>query len=72
MQLALKDLSMDFERTLGAAPIVSGNQASDIEVKVDSSLTVPESWSIRITGSKVMIVGADDLGAIYGIYQFSK
>lgn len=72
VRLALKDLAGDFERTFENRSLVLLGKEGDVVVQIDSSLGKPESWTIRITESKVFISGADELGAIYGIYEFSK
>lgn len=70
--LALRDLAGDFERSFGKrAEILSGNNG-DIQLRIDPAMHVPESWTIRITQSRVQIDAADELGAIYGIYEFSR
>ena len=72
VHLALEDLQRDIAKVLGEKPqLVKGN-AAQIVIDLDASLQDPESYRVEITPDGIRIVGADQLGVIYGIYRFSR
>ena len=65
---ALADLRRDFQTVLGAEPSTAGPAL--IHIAIDPSLP-PETFALDIT-NRVQIRGGDELGAIYGIFEFSR
>lgn len=72
VKLALADLARDCREALGGAAAVREGQGCDIEARIDPSLPGPEAWRIEVSERAVKIAGSDELGAIYGVYQFSQ
>lgn len=69
---ALNDVAADFAKVLGQkGQLVEGEQGV-VVVRTDRALAQPESWRIEITSKGVLITGADPLGVIYGVYNFSQ
>lgn len=64
---ALVDLRRDFKDVLGVVPPTAENPS--IHISVDPQLAA-ETFVIDIT-DRVEIRGGDELGAIYGLYEFS-
>lgn len=72
VKLALADLARDCRQALGGEAAVCDAQGCDIQVSIDPSLAGPEAWRIEVADKAVKIAGSDELGAIYGVYQFSR
>lgn len=70
--LALNDLAQDLEKVLGTAPDVRDTPQADLRVGLDPTIGAAESYRIDVTDQGVVITGADERGAIYGIYRFSR
>ena len=72
IRLALNDLAADFAKVFGQmGQLVEGEQGA-VVVRTDHALPRPESWRIEITPKGALITGADTLGVIYGVYNFSQ
>lgn len=65
---ALVDLRRDFKDVLGAVP--ASSEKPTIQVLLDPQLPA-ETFVIEIT-DRVVIRGGGELGAIYGLYEFSR
>lgn len=82
--LAVKDLITDVRRVCGNAELTDDAALADILICSKDSrefssldggryaLNAAESFVYTIEEDKIRIYGADDLGAIYGIYTFSE
>ena len=71
VKLAVDDLASDLKKVLGVAPKVVDDEHANIVIRQDAALGRAESYRIDIKPSGVCITGADELGAIHGIYRFS-
>ncbi|RMD82488.1 MAG: hypothetical protein D6820_03615 [Lentisphaerae bacterium] len=73
---ALEDLIRDFRKVLNADVWENGTEESTLAnipcLKVGiQKKREPETFVIEVKGNEISIRGADELGAIYGIYDFS-
>jgi len=71
VELATLDVTADFARVFGD-PSESAKAAAELVVAVDSTLGAPESWRLRVSDGVIEIHGADVLGAVFGLYEFSR
>ncbi len=75
LRLALKDLRRDLlylSSKKDAFPIESAPaRAGAVCVRIDPSVGGIEAWQIEVLSDRVLIVGSDVLGAVFGIYAFS-
>ncbi len=87
VRLAANDLADDFQKVFGIRPKIAGQAGSDrsdaATVLIGEAAMLPrdrrpaqagapESFSIAVSGSDLVLAGADMRGAIYAIYQFSQ
>ena len=72
VRAALNDLARDCRKVLGGPATVREGREGDFVVRIDPSVAGPEGWRIETGESGVRITGSDELGVIYGIYQFSQ
>lgn len=68
VEAALADLRRDFKTVLGSGP--SSTAPALIRISIDRTLP-PETFMLEVA-DRVQIRGGDELGAIYGIYEFSR
>lgn len=69
--LAAADVARDLGVVLGTPGVVSQDQGV-ITVAIEPGAAAAEGYRITIGDGGVAIVGADELGAIYGLYRFSQ
>ncbi len=73
VSMAAADLVSDCQRVLGVAAVAAPTGPADIRLGIDAGeLTAPETWRIDVRQDEVHIDGADELGLIFGIYEFSR
>lgn len=72
VQAAVADLGRDLEWVLGDPSRITAEAKGQIVIRHDPSLGKRESWRIEVTPQCVGIRGADELGVIYGVYEFSR
>ncbi|MFO8015119.1 MAG: hypothetical protein R6X20_17680 [Phycisphaerae bacterium] len=73
VRLAAEDVARDLGWVLGeAGTFVEARGEAQIRVRVDPAVGSAEAYRITVTPAAVTIVGADALGAIYGLYAFSR
>lgn len=69
VRLAAADLQRDLRRLSGQPDGFGFSKHGKIVVSIEAG--EPESYSVEV-GDTVSIVGGDELGAVYGIYAFSR
>ncbi|MDA3872570.1 MAG: glycosyl hydrolase 115 family protein [Kiritimatiellae bacterium] len=68
---ALEDLHRDVEKVLGQRPGDASTEPAWLTVSLDKELA-PETFVVEVGGDeRIRIQGADELGAVYGIYEVS-
>jgi hypothetical protein len=72
IDFAANDLATDFGKVLGKPARVSRGTNGVVAIRIDPTLMTPESWRIEIAPAGIVISAADNLGAIFGIYEFSE
>lgn len=73
VKLAVADLAADFERVLGVAgKVVEPEESADVVIRIDPDLVGTERWICDVSRGQVTITGSEPLGAIYGVYEFSR
>lgn len=69
---AAQDLARDFTWILQEPARIAESGAGVVRIEIDTALNDAEAWRIDVTPVGVVIRGADTLGAVFGIYQFSR
>lgn len=82
VSLAMRDLGNDWYRVLGMEPIILDELPDDycgnailIGSAAEGFAQKPserESFSVKLSGKCLCLTGADELGEVYAIYNFSK
>lgn len=68
---AAQDAARDLRAVFGAAVNIARGRSGRLLVAIDPSLPGPEAYRIQATGEGVRLTGADELGAVYAIYDFT-
>lgn len=68
---AAQDVARDLSKVFGAEVRAAGGRAGRLVVRIDSSLQGPEAYRIESATDGVSLVGADELGAVYALYDFT-
>ncbi len=68
---AAADVARDLGWVLGT-PGKVGVEPAAITIAIDPAGLEPEGYRITVSADRITIVGADELGAIYGLYRLSR
>jgi len=68
---AAEDVARDLKSVFGSDVAIVPGAAGRLVVAIDPALPGPEAYQIRVTPQGVRLVGSDELGAVYALYDFT-
>ncbi|TWU33257.1 hypothetical protein Poly41_50090 [Novipirellula artificiosorum] len=72
VQLAADDLRDDLLKVFGVAAESPDTAPTRVVISIDATQLKPESYRVSVSETSIKVIGADRLGAIYGMYHICQ